>query len=321
MITYVNGQYVPHERAVVSVDDRGLIFGDAVFDIARTFGGVPFKLDAHLERLGRSMRYVEFDADALLPTIRAASLELVSLNAEVITSVGDVQVLQIVTRGPNLPAGTDPNAAHPTVIVMLRPIAFSSFANFYDSGVDLHVSLLTHHFGGPVDPRAKAANRLANSRAELKGQRAAKHGRGHWTVIFNQDGTIAETHAGNLAVVVGDRLLIPPMYQVLGGISLDTLCDLSRDIGLSVEERPLTAYDVINADETILTATSFSLLPVVSLDGIPLNEGRQVYSQLLERWIKLVGFDFVRQAQDRHRSAVATHHAGTPQRVAELSQP
>ena len=300
MITYVNGEYVPREQAVVSVDDRGLMFGDSVFDIGRTFGGVPFKLDAHLERLRKSMRYVEMDGDGLFDEIREATEEVLRRNAGAIEEVGDVYYEQIVTRGTISPIGEDSNRKRPTIIVKLRPVPYAAFAQYYEKGIDLHSSLLTTSFTGPMDPRAKAANRLANTRAELKGERMRKlTGRGHWTVMFNADGTIAETHGANIALVVDDRLLVPPAHQMLGGVSLQTLCELAEADGITVEERIITIYDVINAEETILTATSFSLLPVNGLDGIALRDPRVVYDQLAAAWKELVGLDFMEQALER----------------------
>ena len=311
MITYVNGDYVPREEAKISVDDRGIIFGDSVFDIGRTFGGVPFKLDAHLERLRRSMRYVELDGDGLTPVIREATERLFELNEDAIEAVGDVYFDQIVTRGLIASPGDDANAAGPTVIVKLRPVPFGSFARFYDSGVDLHASLLAGSFAGPMDPRVKAANRLANTRPELKGERMSHLGRGHWTVLLNPDGTISETHSANLVIVTDGRLTVPLRSHALGGISLETLCELAQGLGLPIEERPITTYDVINADETIITATSFSLLPVVGLDGIPLRDGREVFDKLLAAWKELVALDFVEQAQER-AGAVHVEARGLP---------
>jgi branched-subunit amino acid aminotransferase/4-amino-4-deoxychorismate lyase len=226
-------------------------------------------------------------------------------NAAEIEAAGDVFFEQIVTRGPISPAGSDTNRVRPTVIVKLRPLPFAAFAPFYENGVDLHVSLLTLPFAGAVDPRVKAANRLANTRPELKGEREGREGKGHWTLIFNSDGTIAETHAANIAVVLGERLMIPPTRQALGGISLETLCELAPSVGLQVEERPLTAYDLINGDETLLTATSFSILPVACVDGIPLRVERRFYPRLLKAWSELVGLDFVKQAQQRAAGTAA----------------
>lgn len=312
MITYVGGKYVPHEDAKISVDDRAIMFGDSVFDITRTFGGVAFRLEEHLDRLLKSMRYVEMDGDALMPEIREATDEVLSRNTPEIADVGDVLVEQIVTRGAISAAGADSNAVAACVIVKLRALYFSSFAPFYRTGIDLHSSLLTSSFAGPMDPRVKGANRLANTRAELKGERMRSQGRGHWTVMFNSDGSVAETHSANLAIVSEGKLMVPPERDMLGGISLMTLIELAQSVGLEVERRKLTLYDIINADETMLTATSFALLPVSGLDGIKLRNGREAFSQIQRAWFDYVGLDFVTQAEEwvagkRRPSAAPAH--------------
>ena len=71
----------------------------------------------------------------------------------------------------------------------------------------------------------------------------------------------------------GDRILRPPRHYALEGISLETLCELGKAQGLTVEERPLSLYDLVNADEVMITSTSSCALPVVSLDGISLPGG------------------------------------------------
>lgn len=283
------------------------MLGDAVFDVTRTFGGEPFRLDDHLARLERSMRYVELDADSLIGEVRSASVGVLERNSDIVESDGDVWLDQIVTRG----RVADPDDPHyrPTVIVKLRRLNFEVFGPLYETGIDLQVSLLVDHFAGPVDPRAKAANRLGAVRAELKGLRARRHGLGHWTVVFNPDGTISETHGSNLCIVSGQRLIRTFSQDALEGISMATVCDLAADLGLTIEERRLTLYDFLNADETLMTASSFSLLPVNSIDGIPLRRGRSIYRALLDGWIELVGIDFVQQATDRVTSAKS---AATP---------
>src|SRR5262249_16894356 len=153
-----------------------------------------------------------------------------------------------------------------------RRISFGAFAPFYERGVDLHVSLLTLPFAGPIDSRVKAANRLANARAELKGLRAKARGGGHWTLLFNADGSVPQTTPTNICLVEDGRLVRPPRAEALGGVSLDTLCELAQGLGLEVEERRITFYDLVNADETLMTATSFCVLPVRSVDEIPLQD-------------------------------------------------
>ena len=60
-VVYLNGEFVPESRATIPISDRGFIYGDAVFDTARTFGGKIYRLREHVERLMRSLRYVQID--------------------------------------------------------------------------------------------------------------------------------------------------------------------------------------------------------------------------------------------------------------------
>ena len=220
------------------------------------------------DRLARSMRYIEIDADRWATEIREATEEVVARNLEEIGSVGDVWVIQIITRGPLEVAGEtafgleDENEplSKPTIVVIVRPINFREFGLLYEEGVSLGVSLLNRSMTGPLDPRVKSTARLAFSRAERKAARmTGAHARGAkaWTVLFHDDGTFAEASRANLCAVAGDRIVRPPRHYALEGISLETLCELREAQGLTVEERPLSLYDLVNADEVMITSTSF----------------------------------------------------------------
>ena len=157
MITYVNGEFLPEDEAKISVFDRGFMFGDGVFEIERTFDGTPFRLDEHLERMRRSLKFQEIELDGdLLGAVREATNEVLARNEEDVRRVGDVWVHQIVTGGRtdiNLMVNTPPS-----IIVMLKELHFGVFAPLYDHGLDLHVSLLNRHFAGAVDHRVKATS-------------------------------------------------------------------------------------------------------------------------------------------------------------------
>ena len=91
----------------------------------------------------------------------------------------------------------------------------------------------------------------------------------------------------------------PPRADALEGVSLETLCELAEKIGLGFEERKIGLYDLINADATFITATSFCVVPALSIDGIALDQDRDTYAKLLNAWIDFLGFDFVKQARER----------------------
>jgi branched-chain amino acid aminotransferase len=307
VITFVNGEYLDEEDAKISVFDRGLLFGDAVFDLTRTFGGEPFRLEAHLERLRKSLRYIEIPPNPIIDELREAIAEVTARNRDAIDALGDVAVRFVVTRGVTeygIPFPGD--ELRPGIIVLLQKINFGAFASLYDTGVDLGISLATRHFSGATDRRVKSTNRLAATRGELKGVRMAQAEGRHpadfraWTIVFADDGFVAEAHGANLFVVNDRRISRPPLYECLEGLTLDTVCELGRKMGLDVEERRLTLYDLINADETFICTASFQLLPVAAVDGIVLtHQTRDVYSKLMELYIELAGIDFVAQAKEK----------------------
>ena len=301
MLTYINGEFVSTEEAKISVFDNGFMLGDGVYEIERTFGGKPFRLDDHMERLRASLRYVELNGDVLAARAKEATLELLARNELEVREAGDVWVHQIVTSGKgdlDL-AGTD----EPSIVIMLRPLMFGVFGPLYGGGVQLDVSLLTRHFAGAMDHRVKATSRGAWGRAERKTMRASEQiaapNVGSMAVIFADDGTIAEAVVANLCLVEGDSLVRPPRYDALEGVSLKVLCELAESLGMRLEERKLGLYDFVNADMCLVTATSFSLMPALSIDGIALDVDRGLYDRLLKAWIDLVGFDFVEQAKER----------------------
>jgi branched-chain amino acid aminotransferase len=299
-IAYVNGEFVPAAEASISIFDRGLMNGDCVFDNVRTYGGRPFKVDEHLERLRKSLVYVGIEADELIAEFEQVIDELIDRNREEIEELGDVYVITMVTRGVMAPAGFMSEGG-PTRIGMIKSLNLAGFGGLYETGADLTSSFLRTHFAGTVDPRVKTASRAGGVPAELKARRLRTDPDkpGSFVVMFNHDGSIGESHASNVSLVSGKRFVRPPRHQALEGVSLEILGDLAEELGFMVEERPIYLYDLVNADEVFVTGTSYGVVPVVSLDGEALNNGREVYDQLLDAWVDMAGFDFVTQAKER----------------------
>ena len=241
------------------------------------------------------------DGDGLVGRVREATLEVLARNEDEIRDAGDVWVHQIVTSGSgDLDLGGVPK---PSIVVTLRPLQFGTFGPLYDGGgIHLDVSLLTRHFAGAMDHRVKATSRggwmLAKHKTARANQQDSRPGQGIMTVIFADDGSIAEALVANLCIVEGEHLVRPPRYDVLEGVSLKVLCEIAEKLGMAVEARKLGLYDFLNADAAFVTATSFSLLPALSIDGIALDVDRDLHAKMLGAWIDLVGFDFVEQAQE-----------------------
>ena len=309
MLAYVNGEFVDETDARIPVRDRGFVLGDGIFDTWRTYGGRPCRhiVEKHLDRLRRSTNFIELDGDAIAAELDGATTELVERNGGDIEDAGDVMVFVAVSRGllaqpfAGAPiAGHDPGVA--TRVAFFNPIPWvANGPDIFDAGAHLVPSIQsTTPFGG-YDPRVKALSRLGFVRAERKQFRVrseAQAGSTYWVVLFDDEGYIAECAGGALAIVEGDTIVHPPLNTILPSISLNVFAELGRELGYAVEQRRLSPYDFLNADETYVLSTSIAAIPVADLDGIPLKRGGRVGPRIQEAWIELVGFDYVAQARE-----------------------
>jgi branched-subunit amino acid aminotransferase/4-amino-4-deoxychorismate lyase len=120
-----------------------------------------------------------------------------------------------------------------------------------------------------------------------------------WVLFCDNDGNPTECSGSNLFIVQDGTLVRPPRERVLGGINMTIFLELAQELGIPVEERTLTLYDYLSADEVILTTTSVGAVHVTELDGIRLTPRGDVYERVLQRWFELVDFDFVHGARAR----------------------
>jgi len=263
--------------------------GDAVYDALRTFGHRPFRLQDHLLRLYRSLRYVYIDP-GLTPAEMAKAVEqTLDANLHLVDRDDDVTLTVRVSRG--VPGG------RPTVLITCRPIDFARFAHLYEAGVELINPTVRAVPAETLDPRVKTQSRIVNALAEIQ---AAAARPGAWPLLCSGRGIITESARANFVIVQDGLLMTPKGGRTLAGVTAAVITELAEERGYRVEERDLTPYDVLQANEAFLTATSFCMLPVRSLDGTLINGGGvpgPVTAHLGEALCRLTGVDFVAQAR------------------------
>jgi branched-subunit amino acid aminotransferase/4-amino-4-deoxychorismate lyase len=289
MIAYVNGEFLPDEEATVSIQDRGFTLGDGVFDVWRTYGGCNVRgvVERNLARLRRSINYLELPGDELIPQIDKATSELVARNSKSIEELGDIMLYTYVSRGVDL-TGFPSGPTIATHCKAIRSIEACSL-EFYKTGVHLTSSLMARNPFLPVDPRVKAASRLAYVRAQLKQMRMSPD---DWVVLFDDEGYITEAVAAALCIVEGDTIVHAPNHLILPSINLALFCELGTKLGFDVTQRPLSMYDYLNADEVYLLTTPVGAYPVVDLDGVPVKRADRVGPQIMHAWEEYVEFNF-----------------------------
>lgn len=123
-----------------------------------------------------------------------------------------------------------------------------------------------------LEPRIKSLGKyVANIQAKIEANRV-NAGEG---LMLNTEGYVAEATGDNIFIVKDDNLITPPPYAgILEGITRNTVIDLARGMGISVEEKLFTLFDVYIADECFLTGTAAEVIPVVQLDGRTIGTGQ-----------------------------------------------
>ena len=294
-VAYHNGRFVPEREVLVPFRDRGFLYGDAVFDTTRTFGHRLFRLAEHLERLYRSLRYLQIDPGLPPDALAAVTEEVLARNRHLLAEDDDYWVSQRISRGLRQDADAFEQEG-PTVIVECNPLPLRQRARLFRDGIRVVVPATRRTPPDAVSPRAKTHNYLNLVLAEQEAHAADPEA---WAVLLDERGHLCEGLGSNIFLVRGGELLTPRERYVLPGISRLTVIELARGLGLPVREADLDLYDAATADEAFLTSTSLCLCPVVTVNGRPVGDAGQVYGpvtrRLIDAYRELVGCDFVGQ--------------------------
>jgi branched-chain amino acid aminotransferase len=250
----LDGRIVPPEQATVPVFDRGFLYGDSVYEVVRTYAGVPFALDRHLERLEASGARLGLQ----VPWSRERFTREVQRTLDAAGN-GESYVRIVVTRGSG-PIGLDPALAqNPLTVVIVRELEMPPAA-VYQGGVQVQVVSVLRNLRQAIDPRAKTGNYLNNVLALAEAKRAGAFE----AVMLDADGQVTEGSTSNVFVVRGGVLQTPPLDAgILEGVTRGLVLEVARALGVPAEERPLVPADLLAADEMLITSTVRELVPVV----------------------------------------------------------
>jgi branched-chain amino acid aminotransferase len=260
---YIDGEIHDERNARVPVFDRGFLYGDGVYEVARTAFGRPVDLDRHLERLARSAEAISLAA----PT----AAELGEAIARTLAAAGnaDSYLRVILTRGDGQ-FGLDPGLAPSfRLVIMVRPLNLPPPAH-YTGGIGVEIVDVRRTPRRSLDPRVKSGNYLNHILALAEARReGADEG-----IMCNLEGRLVEGTTSNLFVVKNGAALTPILSDgLLDGITRRRVMELGRAAGLALAEAPLSPDDLLGADEAFLTSSIRGVLPVVRADGKILGSG------------------------------------------------
>jgi len=265
---YLNGKWLPLAEANVSVLDRGFIFGDGIYEVVPVYYRKPFRLDHHLARFERSTREIGLANPLDRDGWRAVVDGLIERCADEHQFIYWQVTRGVAKRDFSFPVGTPP-----TVFAMTSPFTRPSPAQ-REGGL----RAVTRADERWLRCDIKSISLLG---AVLARQFATENGADE--VVQFRDGWLTEGSSSNMWVVRGGTVLAPPRDRlILEGIRYGFVGELCERTQVPFEVRRLQQHDVAGCDELMLTSATREILPIVSLDGKPVGDGRPgpVYAKL-----------------------------------------
>ena len=259
-MVFLNGRFLPIEEAKVPVLDRGFIFGDGVYELVPVYSRVAFRLDEHLARLERSLAETRIRNPYTRSQWRDLIYRLVDAQP-----YDDQGVYFQVTRGVAKRDHAFPKDAEPTVFAMSNPLVTPA-----KEAVQKGAAAVSAQDNRWLRCDIKSISLIGNC---LLRQLSAEADAAE-TILF-RDGRLTEASASNVFVVKRGVILSPAKSElILPGITYEVVVELARANGLPLELRDVTEAEVRRADEIWVTSSSKEVLPIVSLDAVPVGDGR-----------------------------------------------
>ena len=261
MAVYLDGRFMPLADAKVSVLDRGFVFGDGVYELVPVYSRKPFRLEEHLRRLQHS-----------LDGIRLANPHGVAVWRELIEQLvaqqdfDDQSVYLQITRGAAPRDHAFPVGVAPSVFMFAQPLVSATEAQ---KAAGVCAVTAPDIRWGRCD--IKAISLLANVLARQQAVEA-----GCAETVMLRDGFLSEGAASNIFAVKNGVLLTPPPSRlILTGITYDVVMELAAAHGIPAELRAIGEVELRAADELWMTSSTKEIMPIVSLDGAPVGDGKQ----------------------------------------------
>jgi D-alanine transaminase len=262
-LAYLNGEFVPRSSATLSVDDRGFVFGDGVYEVWRVIAGQPFELDAHLARLQFGLGELRIAPPDIVERDVFASVAK-RLLAAASLETGEATIYLEITRGAA-------PRTHQFPIAATRPTVYA----------------VANRFEPPEALRARGARAITTGdirwlRCDIKTvqllpnvlAKQAAADAGATEAILVRDGVVTEgSHTNVLAVGGGVIRTHPANNLILHGVTRQLVIDLARSMNLEVREAAFRRDELSAFDELFVVGTTTDVMPVVRIDDLTIGNG------------------------------------------------
>jgi len=260
---FLNGSLVPKQKAKISIEDRGLLYGDGVFETMRSYEGKVFRLDRHLKRLFDSLTLLRLPmpyqqkeiGEAIYGTLKANQLH-------------EAYIRLTVTRGEGGRGIDLPEKPSPTIIIVAKEfVPYPS--HLYREGLRTGIAEIKQ-ISSPLN-QTKSLNFLHNILARIE----AKQRGLNEVILINSNGFVSEGTVSNIFMIKNGTLITPDKESgILSGITRNTVIELAIHEGIGVEERKVNPSELMEADEVFLTNTLMEIMPVTEIERVKIGQGK-----------------------------------------------
>jgi branched-chain amino acid aminotransferase len=287
---YIDGFIGPIDQIRVPVLDRGFLYGDSVYEVFRTYEGIPFLFDEHYERLLHSAElsgmHISQSLEELVDAIKR------TIDASGNASREDVYVRYQITRGEGQVDLAPPADLESRLIIIVKSVPQWDPV-FYSSGMTMSVPRQRRNAVNSLDPNIKGGNYLNNILALAESRAAGKNE----CLMLDARGMVTECSNSNAWFVI-DGQFVTPAAGNLVGLTRRSLVDLLNEAGEPFAERDMHSDELVNASECFVTSATREVMPVRALtleDGRELSfpegggemtrKAMALYSDMLKRFI------------------------------------
>lgn len=256
-IAYVNGRVCPVEEATVSVEDRGYQFADGIYEVVRAWNAKLIDLDRHLARLERSAAMLDLPLPMPVPELEATCREFYGESA-----IPDGMLYLQVTRGAGRRVHMPDPGLTPVLVMTARLVGKPTPERFSA------ITVPNNRW------RMCACKSIALLPAVLAKHAARKAGADE-AIFVDDDGFVLEGASDNVFVVKDGVAYTPPADgRILEGVTRGRILEIAQEKGLEVSVRPVRLEEMLGADETFLTSSVLTVVPIVRVDGRDIGDGR-----------------------------------------------
>jgi len=262
-LSYVNGKYLPHSKAVVSIEDRGLQFSDGVYEVIAVYNSFPVDLKRHINRLQRSMRELSFEYPPNIDSLLVVLRNIIRLN-----KIKNGNIYVQINRGVSPRNHLFPEDKISCTRIVTARSSLNPSNTYLDKGVSLSSQADIRWGRCDIKTVGLLGNVLTKQTAKTRGA--------FESILLGVDDTVTEASTANIWIVNKKKQLLthPESQRILSGVTRNRIIDLIKDSGLEIIEKPFKLEDSLGAEEVFLTGTTISIIPVIEIDKTFISTGK-----------------------------------------------